>query len=548
MNTSKLRAVLKGHKGAVAKLTAKLEEVTDETEVEENENILHSLEKKLQSINDLHEKIIDSIPEDKEDEIEREVIEQDDYIYILQSTINKIKKTIKVKNSNLNIAAPSFTRPLSSTENAEVQPHEISSGMNNRETVPFPNFSANSQSYNSVHSSIYHRLPKLDLPTFNGSILEWQSFWDSYESAIHANPSLTDVQKFNYLKSLLKQDALQTVAGFALTNTNYQKAISLLHERYGQREKIIQTYMKALLDMPAPTYSFAGLRHFYDNTEIYIRGLESLGQTEDTYGSLLVPVILNKLPAEIRKSMTREHGSSTWNLSDIRKCLLKELTIMDAGNDLESPLSFPYTASFVTNAKSSERPTNKKVSYQQPRYVNQKLCAFCKGSHVSTDCKNVNNYEDRMKIAKRDRLCYNCLGKHKISDCKSKSVCRKCSLRHHTHTSLCKGNTDTGSDQKTQNAPKTSVETHSAKDTDTVMLHSANTYAKEEVLLKTAVSTIESEYTTAEANILFWCAKVVHDRKYGQNVARDPYQFIRIWREAEKSSAFRYRHYILTSR
>ena len=55
----------------------------------------------------------------------------------------------------------------------------------------------------SSSPSQYHRLPKLSLPTFNGDILQWQTFWDSFESTIHLNVNLTDVQKFSYLKSQL---------------------------------------------------------------------------------------------------------------------------------------------------------------------------------------------------------------------------------------------------------------------------------------------------------------------------------------------------------
>ena len=56
----------------------------------------------------------------------------------------------------------------------------------------------------SINSSIYHRLPTLDLSVFTGNALDWQPFWDSYDSAIHGNLLLTDVQIFNYLKSLLR--------------------------------------------------------------------------------------------------------------------------------------------------------------------------------------------------------------------------------------------------------------------------------------------------------------------------------------------------------
>ena len=42
--------------------------------------------------------------------------------------------------------------------------------------------------------------------------------------------------------------------------------------------------------------------------EASIRDLESLGQSQDTYGSLLIPIIFGQLPAEMRKRLTREHG------------------------------------------------------------------------------------------------------------------------------------------------------------------------------------------------------------------------------------------------
>ena len=89
------------------------------------------------------------------------------------------------------------------------------------------------------------------------------------------------------------------MSGFAITNTNYSKAVALLHERFGQKHKIIQTYMQALLDLPAPVNTITTLRCFYDKTEIYIRGFgiawsngklvwstaDSLNTEEDTLGN-----------------------------------------------------------------------------------------------------------------------------------------------------------------------------------------------------------------------------------------------------------------------
>ena len=64
-------------------------------------------------------------------------------------------------------------------------------------------------------------LHKLILTTFNGNPLYWQSFWDSYRAAVDDNPSLSDIQKFNYLRVQLLGNAMRSIAGFPLTNANY---------------------------------------------------------------------------------------------------------------------------------------------------------------------------------------------------------------------------------------------------------------------------------------------------------------------------------------
>ena len=51
---------------------------------------------------------------------------------------------------------------------------------------------------------VYTRLPKITLNEFSGELLEWASFWESFEAAIHRNPRITDVDKMNYLRGLLK--------------------------------------------------------------------------------------------------------------------------------------------------------------------------------------------------------------------------------------------------------------------------------------------------------------------------------------------------------
>ena len=71
--------------------------------------------------------------------------------------------------------------------------------------------------------------------------INWYPFWESFESA-----TLTGVDKFNYLKSLLVGSAAHAIAGLPLTNANYEKAIDLLKKRFGNHQMIISSHMEAL--------------------------------------------------------------------------------------------------------------------------------------------------------------------------------------------------------------------------------------------------------------------------------------------------------------
>ena len=49
------------------------------------------------------------------------------------------------------------------------------------------------------------KLPKMELPKFGGSRIQWQSFWQIFEASIHNNSNLADVQKFTYLIGCLNR-------------------------------------------------------------------------------------------------------------------------------------------------------------------------------------------------------------------------------------------------------------------------------------------------------------------------------------------------------
>mgnify|MGYP002803517863 CR=1 FL=1 len=76
------------------------------------------------------------------------------------------------------------------------------------------------------------KLPQLSLRKFSGDPKSWQPFWDSFEAAVHNNDSVSKIDKFNYLKSLVEGNCASAIDGFALTAVNYDSAVKVLKDRF----------------------------------------------------------------------------------------------------------------------------------------------------------------------------------------------------------------------------------------------------------------------------------------------------------------------------
>lgn len=157
------------------------------------------------------------------------------------------------------------------------------------------------------------KLPKLEVPKFNGKLHEWQEFWDSYSSAIHKNDSLEEVDKFTYLRSLLTAQAKSAIAGFALTSANYGAAVELLTKRYGNKTAIQRAHVNDMLTVSVyDERDSPRLRTLYDLLETKFRALQALGVHESSYSAIVVPSVLEKLLQPLRLTITRGKDHEEW--------------------------------------------------------------------------------------------------------------------------------------------------------------------------------------------------------------------------------------------
>ena len=171
------------------------------------------------------------------------------------------------------------------------------------------------------------KLRSIEIKSFSGEFSEWPSFLDSYRAAIHNSSALSDIQKLTYLRSYLTDAALKSVSGLTLTNGNYEKAL-IIKECYGNKQAKVSTHMEKLanLRIPSSDANITGLRKLFDEIESNVRSLESLGVEANNYGSLLVPIIMNRLPHQLKLVASLNLSSDLWDLAELRKIMKLEIT------------------------------------------------------------------------------------------------------------------------------------------------------------------------------------------------------------------------------
>ena len=85
--------------------------------------------------------------------------------------------------------------------------------------------------------------------------------------------------------------------------------------------------MNKLLNLDA-TSNFVDikeLRTLYNNIEVQVRSLRGIGLEEKRYGPMLAPVIMSKLPQEIKLILTRKFGKDIWAIDKLLTSLREEV-------------------------------------------------------------------------------------------------------------------------------------------------------------------------------------------------------------------------------
>uniref|UniRef100_A0A8D8SQJ6 Integrase catalytic domain-containing protein n=2 Tax=Cacopsylla melanoneura TaxID=428564 RepID=A0A8D8SQJ6_9HEMI len=285
------------------------------------------------------------------------------------------------------------------------------------------------------------RLPKLEIPVFTGELHEWSNFYALFETTIDKNKSLSNIEKFQYLKTFLGGPALSLIESLPLSPANYPIAYKTVVDRYQNKRNLGTYYLNKLFSFrPLSSDSLDNLRKHYDcfQTTFAAYLAVGLGNPADFFAMHLA---LRALDVD-----TRQRFETNFDMNEVptfdnlmvfvqKQCHIKEIsqgTGQPPQVSVQRKPATPHQPSSSSYGFRSAR--NTLVSTAQPTPASAS-CPLCKENHKLFQCSSFQAADPtkRYELVKSHKKCFNCLGNHMLSECKSRSRCSKCSSpTHHT--------------------------------------------------------------------------------------------------------------------
>ena len=284
------------------------------------------------------------------------------------------------------------------------------------------------------------KLPKLELTRFNGDILAWPSFWQKFNYLVHSS-DIPDVDKLTHLDNVLDGEAKASIRGLGIAGGNYSVAIEILEKRFGRKETCVLAHIQHMLSLSTKDGSVKSLWELHDNLRAHLRALEQLGVAGSRYGIVLTPIILSRLPEDVRLEWSRAADGKEGEVEFLLEFLWREVRRRERSETFQDQRSSLTPKSAAPPKKIPSATSLHQTSQKKPQppaaLCPPSTCVVCgKEPHVLDECPSLINatFEDRKKQLQSAKACFKCLcisgaTHHDFRRCTAK--CSGCAGRHH---------------------------------------------------------------------------------------------------------------------
>ncbi len=342
------------------------------------------------------------------------------------------------------------------------------------------------------------RLPKIEIPEFDGDPRKFMKFKTMFQNMIHEEPRITNVRKLIYLQRALTGKAEEFLRDVDITDgSNYANVWREFLARFENKRVIARTHFTDLFAIKQ-IKDESGLRRLLDEVTSSLRGLKACGENPDQWGSILCHLVLTKLDDITKRDF------ENW---------LTDKTKFPSFNSLKTFLENRATAAedrtFLSSNREKPKPPvkqnqpDKNDSSRKSFSTGVTKCVACNSQHLLIECKVFLEKTpfERFELIKKNRLCINCFGRnHKTNQCRSRT-CKTCNQKHHTMLHMEKPAPQQGSPSASISS---GAEGTSAPPENTITKQTYTTTAGNEViLLPTAVVRFRCGTIYGKARVLF---------------------------------------------
>ncbi|KAL0860640.1 hypothetical protein ABMA27_009990 [Loxostege sticticalis] len=282
------------------------------------------------------------------------------------------------------------------------------------------------------------KLPTIQLPKFSGSYENWLEFHDTFNSLIHSNNDIDNINKFHYLRASLEGTAALVIQSIEFSSNNYNVAWNLLCERFDNKRLLIQNHVSALFNVePITKESSHSIKRLIDQINKNLRALESLNEPTKHWDTLLIHMITQKLDVHTYREWEELKG----RLGKDKPTLTKFLEFLCSRADLLETLELSRGNSRTVNSNKSNQKLKSMVSVTNENQhsssnvsMPMKPCPKCNGEHGLQNCPQflALSNEDRWQLLPKYKVCFNCFkAGHYANHCK-KIGCKVCKRKHNS--------------------------------------------------------------------------------------------------------------------
>lgn len=305
------------------------------------------------------------------------------------------------------------------------------------------------------------RLPRRDVPVFQGDPLEYRSFLRAFIHAIDSRAD-SDADKLYFLEQYTRGEPRDLVRSsqHMPEQRGYAKALNLLQDKYGNELKVATALIEKASKWPQIKAEDGKALSAFSVFLVSCRNaMEDIDYMEEMDNPATMRAIISKLPFKVRERWRvhaydiQEQRKKRAKFTDLVNFVERQAKIvsdplfgdLDAalvekaskktpqGNKLKKEKQGSSFATKVNQDGEVESSETKPKTEGSPSCAFTRPCMFCEKNHALQECRKIREkpHNERVDFLKKTGLCFGCLVKGHLSrECKKKITCEVCSLKH----------------------------------------------------------------------------------------------------------------------